>query len=645
MHIILVDNDESCCNGDSVSQPQCSNPDKAIKASCGERPTTPCCAHGSRPTTPCCAHSERPTTPCKRTASTSSLPNSRNIVIGPICVDKRERRSRSTGGQCPHDHSDCCGSRNEPMIVPTALSCCPCASLRSIPSRPCCQSAGTCQAQAAPKTCSKCGTPCQRTDARPCSRSEAVCQTVQCKKSEAGCQSAPSKCSKSEAVCQTAPSGPTPSKVKSQISNVACQTKQCATAQTRPCAPAPSRPRPCTRPCSKAGSRPCSRPGSRPKSAKSATCQTQTPPCRPTTRPKTYQPKQADTKREQSTEPEEQKQEEKQEIQERPRKKSEERPRKKSEERPRKKSEERPRKKSAEQPKEEEVTEDEERPRRKSAKASKEEEEEEERPRRKSHERHRRKSDERAKRKSGEKRKSAEVAEHAKAARQSMTEPDQFDWAHFPTVQLSFNDYVLKTEGGTNTVLALSKASSKYEKLCKEMLAKLTEAQRTEAKEFFLQTTREAIKVVKVPDSNNTAITHYHLMKYLKPIVEALQLDAHQEVHSIHKAGIMKRFLPLYLKLKDTLARLATARDFNYPPEMFVKELRKLMLAMYLEIICLDVSFNNTLTSLSYLPSVEVQEKYRNHLELRKTHARRSVAWGAGRVAIVLLYYYVSQHT
>ncbi|CAL8107065.1 unnamed protein product [Orchesella dallaii] len=781
--VILVDNEENSCNGDSASQSQNSNRGKAIEDSDYERPTTPCCnqgdrpttpcAHGERPATPCCPHADKPTTPCKRTASASSLPG-RNIRIGPICVDKRERRSKSVGRQCSNDHSECCGNRNEPMIIPTALSCCPCASMRNAPSRPCCQAAATCEAtpkpcskcgtqceptpkpcskcgtpcEPTPKPCSKCGTPCEaspkpcnkcgtrcQTAPRPCSRSEAVCQTVQCKKSEAGCQSAPSKSYKSEAVCQTAPSEPPPpTKVKSQISTVACQTKQCATAQTgtRPCAPPPCRP--ATKPCAV----PCSRPCCRPKTAKSATCQTQTPPSRPTCRPKTCQPKQqveemkpeprkekvkaeeVETKprkkpqerqRKQTPERPKEEEEEEEEVVKQPRKKPQERQRKQTPERPKeeeeeeeevekqppKKPQERQRKQTPERPKEEEEVEEEEkeetkeeRPRRKSDERHRKKSDErkrrksEERQRRKSEERSKRKSDERSKRKSEERRRSAETANtHEKAARRSMTEPDQYDWARFPTVQLSFIDYVLKTEGIFQRIIPANTkqtmTSQKYEKLCKEMLSKVSETQRSQAKEFFLQTTREAIQV-KVPSSNNTTITHYNLMKYLKPITEALQLDAQQEMHAIHKyhnylisvvnymeerqrskqiinpdalvdiethllAGIMKRFLPLFLKLKESLVRLSSDRESHnrFPPEMFVKELRKLMLAMYLEIVCLDVSFNNTLTSLSYLPSVEVQEKYRNHLQVRKTHARHCVAWGAGRISIVLLYYYVSQ--
>lgn len=60
-----------------------------------------------------------------------------------------------------------------------------------------------------------------------------------------------------------------------------------------------------------------------------------------------------------------------------------------------------------------------------------------------------------------------------------------------------------------------------------------------------------------------------------------------------------------------------------------------------MEIVCIDVTFNNTLTSLTYLPSVEVQEKYRQQMALRKKHARHAVTWAARCITTVLLSYHI----
>ncbi len=67
----------------------------------------------------------------------------------------------------------------------------------------------------------------------------------------------------------------------------------------------------------------------------------------------------------------------------------------------------------------------------------------------------------------------------------------------------------------------------------------------------------------------------------------------------------------------------------------------RLILAIYVEIVCIDVTFNNTLTSLNYLPSVDVQEKYRQQMAIRKKHARHAVTWAARCITTALLDYHI----
>lgn len=234
----------------------------------------------------------------------------------------------------------------------------------------------------------------------------------------------------------------------------------------------------------------------------------------------------------------------------------------------------------------------------------------------------------------------------------------------------------MKHDGGAPYVTNLAQNKLEYERDCKLKLSKFPKNVRYLAQEFFLKVV-DTINTPS-PDTQHTEVKHFHIMKYLHPVLSALSIDGAHESHAIHKfhnyilsvvkimerkhqdkeminpvcmieietqllSGIVCRFFPVFLKVKDLLINLIKQGkpDQRLTPDEFLKQIRKLLLCVYVEIACIDSTFTNTLTSMNYLPDVATQETHRQELSVRKRHARHATKWAARCLATTLLYYFM----